>query len=152
MNVEALTSSSSAQASFLAAQASGSAAAPSAAQIQNDRNLLEQSKVTKGKTSAPRAATPAEIKKAASQFEAIILRQLLAPSIEPVMSGSMGGGKDSGGGVYGYMLTDVLATSLSQGGGLGWGRLLEKQLSSTRPGADINSSTILKHPTKTSPL
>ena len=72
---------------------------------------------------------PAAIKKAASQFEAIILRQLLAPSIEPMMSGGLGGAQGSaGGGMYGYMLTDTLATSLSQGGGLGLARMLEKQL------------------------
>ncbi len=71
---------------------------------------------------------PAAIKKAASQFEAIILRQLLAPSVEPMMSGSLGGAKDSGGSMYGFMLTDTLANSLAQGGGLGLARILERQL------------------------
>jgi flagellar protein FlgJ len=83
---------------------------------------------------------PAAIKKAASQFEAIILRQLLAPSIEPIMSGGSGESQDSAAGVYGYMLTDTLATSLAQGGGLGLARMLEKQLAprglATEPGRD----------------
>lgn len=80
------------------------------------------------------AAAAAERKKqggvAAKQFEAIILRQLLSPAIEPMMNSGLGGaeGGSSGGGVYGYMLTDVLANSLSQGGGLGLSRILEKQL------------------------
>jgi flagellar protein FlgJ len=67
---------------------------------------------------------------AAKQFEAIILRQLLAPAIEPMMSSGLEGKSTggSGGGVYGYMLTDTLANSLSQGGGLGLSRILEKQL------------------------
>jgi len=66
---------------------------------------------------------------AARQFEAIILRQLLTPAIEPMMSNGLGGeGSSSGGGVYGYLVTDVLANSLSQGGGLGLSRMLEKQL------------------------
>ena len=76
--------------------------------------------------------TPEDVKKVATQFEAIIVRQLLKPAIDPIMSGgsggqggAMGGG---GGGVYGYLLTDVLAGSLSEGGQLGFARLIEKQL------------------------
>ncbi|MBL9205553.1 MAG: rod-binding protein [Opitutaceae bacterium] len=84
---------------------------------------------------AGRVATPADVKKAASQFEAIILRQLLTPAIEPIMSGGLGGAGGSGGGVYGYMLTDVLATSLSQGGGLGLAQMLSRQL--TPPGKGL---------------
>ncbi len=79
----------------------------------------------------PAQPTPADVKKVAGQFEAIMLRQLLGPSIEPMMSGGLGGSGSSGGsggGVYGYMLTDVLCTSLGASGGLGLGRMLEKQL------------------------
>lgn len=78
----------------------------------------------------PEKPGAADIKKAAGQFEAIMLRQLLAPSIEPMMSGGLGGdkGSGSGGGVYGYLLTDVLCNSLGASGGLGLGRMLEKQL------------------------
>jgi flagellar protein FlgJ len=82
------------------------------------------------------AATPAQkatqqTRTAARQFEAIILRQLLTPAIEPLMSHGLAGnsaGNAGGGGVYGYLVTDVLANSLSQGGGLGLARVLEKQL------------------------
>ena len=74
-----------------------------------------------------------DIKKVAAQFEAIIVRQLLKPAIDPIMnggsSGSQGGAvSGGGGGVYGYLLTDVLANSLSQGGKLGFSQLIEKQL------------------------
>lgn len=140
MNVEALSTASSARAALIAAQVSGASGQPSAAQILSDRNTLAQKDLVSNKPTGPKPVTPADIKKAASQFEAIILRQLLAPTIEPVMSGGMGGGQSSGGGVYGYMMTDVLANSLAQGGGLGWGHMLEKQLSSTTRGADIKSS------------
>ncbi len=80
------------------------------------------------------SAKPAasDVKKAASQFEAIILRQLLKPSIEPMMSGGgseSGPGAGGGGSVYAYMLTDTLANSLSSAGGLGLSRMLEKQFS-----------------------
>ena len=140
MNVEALSTASSARAALIAAQVSSPSGQPTAAQIQSDRNTLAQNDVAGTKPSGTKTPTPAEVKKAASQFEAIILRQLLEPTIEPVMSGGMGGEKSSGGGVYGYMMTDVLANSLAQGGGLGWARMLEKQLSSTPRGADIKSS------------
>ncbi len=87
----------------------------------------------------PEQPSAADVKKAASQFEAIILRQLLAPSIEPMMNGGLGGtGGGSGGGVYGYMLTDVLAGSLGSAGGLGLGAMLEKQLSPRAPAPDAS--------------
>ncbi|HRE80368.1 MAG TPA: rod-binding protein [Opitutaceae bacterium] len=81
--------------------------------------------------SAKQAQTSEDIKKAAGQFEAIILRQLLTPAIEPLMSGGLAGGggaASGGGGVYGYMLTDTLADSLSKGGGLGLTQMLSRQL------------------------
>lgn len=94
----------------------------------------------------PAKPTPADVKKAAGQFEAIILRQLLGPSIEPMMSGGLGGsGSSSGGGggsVYGYMLTDTLCSSLGASGGLGIARMLEKQLAPPAPAttdADVSS-------------
>ncbi len=81
-----------------------------------------------GKSNPTGCNPPADIKRAASQFEAIILRQLLTPTIEPLMNGGLGGAGGSGGGVYGYMLTDVLADSLSKGGGLGLTQMLSRQL------------------------
>jgi peptidoglycan hydrolase FlgJ len=99
------------------------------------------------------AHDPAAIKKAASSFEAIILRQLLAPAIEPMMSGGMGGGAQGpaagGGGVYGYMLTDTLANSLSQGGGFGLARMLEKQLTPRGTATDNTDSGQTHVPQKT---
>jgi flagellar protein FlgJ len=86
--------------------------------------------------SAPKPKpTPAEVAKAAQQFEAIMVRQLLAPSIEPMMSGGLGGdsGSGGGGGVYGYMLTDVLASSITQGGGIGLSDVISRQLSPATP-------------------
>lgn len=76
-----------------------------------------------GKPQALRNLPEAEqIKAAAGQFEAIILRQLLQESM-----GKLAG--DGGpGNVYGFMLTDVLANKLSEGGGLGLGSILEQQL------------------------
>jgi flagellar protein FlgJ len=113
MNVSAVNSSASTAANIAAMQALR------ADQASTGVNTLKSTNSSRD---------PTAIKKAATQFEAIILRQLLSPSIEPMMSGGLGGAKDSGGSMYGYMLTDTLATSLSQGGGLGLARMLEKQL------------------------
>jgi flagellar protein FlgJ len=113
MNVSAINSSSSTAASIATMQA-----------LRADQASAGEN--TPKSTNSGR--DPAAIKKASSQFEAIILRQLLAPSMESMMSGGLGGAQGTGGGMYGYMLTDTLATSLSQGGGLGLARMLEKQL------------------------
>lgn len=69
--------------------------------------------------------TPAEQTKAvAGQFEAIMLRQFLQESVGSMM----GSGKEAGGSVYGYLLTDVFASQLSAGGGLGLTKVIEQQL------------------------
>jgi flagellar protein FlgJ len=132
MNVSAIGSASSSAASIATMQALRADQASSGLNTSKSKDSSRD---------------PAAIKKAASQFEAIILRQLLAPSIEPMMSGGLGGSKDSGGSMYGYMLTDTLATNLAQGGGLGLARMLEKQLTPKSAAADItdNGQTVA-HP------
>lgn len=68
---------------------------------------------------------PAEQRQAvAEQFEAILVRQFLQPSLGSLM----GDGQAGGGGVYGYMLTDTLAQKLTEGGGLGLAPVLARQL------------------------
>ena len=67
-----------------------------------------------------------QIKAVAGQFEAIMLRQFLQESVSGMMGGESGGASGS---VYGYMLTDVLAGKLSEGGGLGLSKILQHQLS-----------------------
>lgn len=142
MNIPGLTSNPSVRAALLAAQAGGASAQPTAAQLEQDRKTLQASNAAAAQPTGARPVTPADVKKAASQFEAIIIRQLLEPSISPIMSGGLGGAQGSGGGIYGYMLTDVLANSFSQGGGLGWAKLLEKQLSSNPSGADNENNAL----------
>lgn len=84
--------------------------------------------------------SPADLQKAAKQFEAIMVRQLLKPAIEPMMNGGGalgaaggggGGGQGGGGGIYGYLLTDTLANSMTQGGGLGLASVISRQLAPT---------------------
>ena len=74
----------------------------------------------------------------AQQFEAILLRQLLAPALK-TMPGS-------GNGIYGYMLTDAFAQKLSAGRGLGLASVLERQFAprsengSAAPAASTSSA------------
>lgn len=81
-----------------------------------------------GKASALRNLPKGEqIKAAAGQFEAIILRQLLQDSVGKIM------GQGPTANTYGYLLTDTLANKLTEGGGLGLSSVLAKQLT-PRPG------------------
>jgi flagellar protein FlgJ len=66
-----------------------------------------------------------QVKAAAGQFEAILVRQFLEQSVGNLLGGESGGPAAN---VYGYLLTDVLANQLTAGGGLGLGGILEKQL------------------------
>jgi peptidoglycan hydrolase FlgJ len=104
MNIDALNSLSSSPAAAMAALASPAAT---------------------GGTAKPTATTDAQRKKAAAQFEAILVRQLLSQSVGSMM----GGTGHTSGMIYGDLMTDVLAQKLTSGKGLGLGRMIEKQLS-----------------------
>lgn len=79
-----------------------------------------------------------QVKAAAGQFEAILLRQFLQESVGKIMGGEAGG---AGAGVYSYLLTDVLAAKLSEGGGLGLGRVIEQQLSPRHPAFAVTDAS-----------
>ncbi|OAM88645.1 hypothetical protein OH491_10935 [Termitidicoccus mucosus] len=89
------------------------------------RELSSTPAVTAARGGGAAAASSADAKKVARQFEAILLRQLLKPALDPLMSGSAG----SGAGVYGYILADTLADTMSRAGGMGVGQVMEQQLS-----------------------
>ena len=63
-----------------------------------------------------------QVRAAAGQFEAILIRQLLQDSVGKIA------GEGASGNVYGFMLTDVIANKLSEGGGLGLSGMLQQQL------------------------
>jgi Rod binding domain-containing protein len=74
--------------------------------------------------SALRNASPAEQRAAvATQFEAILVRQLLGKTMN-----SMLGHEGAAAGVYGDLLTDTIAQQLTAGRGLGLSGMIEKQL------------------------
>jgi Rod binding domain-containing protein len=59
-----------------------------------------------------------------AQFEAILVRQLLGPT----MASMLGGEGGAVAGVYGDLLASTMASQLTAGRGLGLGRMLESQL------------------------
>ena len=96
------------------------------------RPLAASALTSAGAAASSARPSPADLQKASRQFEAILVRQMIGPAIEPMMSGgSLGGseGSGSGGGVYAYMLTDVLSNSITTGGGLGLSAVISRQLS-----------------------
>jgi Rod binding domain-containing protein len=83
-------------------------------------------------TSPATAAAPSEVKKvdpalveAARQFEAIFVRQLLAPMEK---SQGLGNEKQAGAGIYGSMVTGALADNATRGDGLGLAALILETL------------------------
>jgi len=93
-----------------------------------------------GKPQALRNLPQAEqVKAAAGQFEAIILRQLLTESVGKIM------GQGPSANTYGFMLTDVLANKLTEGGGLGISGMLAQQLT---PRASLAEATAPEEETK----
>lgn len=81
---------------------------------------------------------------AAEQFEAVLVRQLLGDALKPLLGGELGGEKMPGNDVYQYLVTDVVAQSVAQGGGLGIAKMLVPHLSAkgaTAAAADTKTST-----------
>jgi Rod binding domain-containing protein len=71
----------------------------------------------------PSKAKDAALKRAAEEFEGVLLRQIL----QTAKIGGKGGEKG-----YGAMAVDALATGLQAGGGLGLARAIEQALSSAQ--------------------
>jgi Rod binding domain-containing protein len=89
-------------------------------------NSIAASAPTQFNAAAVRNATPAAQRAAvASQFEAVLIRQLLGPTVSKMLSS---GESSAAGNVYGDLLADSLAQQLSAGRGLGLGRFIEQQL------------------------
>lgn len=68
--------------------------------------------------------TAEEVSKAAKQFEAILVRQFIEPTVNSMFA-SAGGGP--GGESYAYFMVDSLASQIAEGGGLGLSSILEMQ-------------------------
>jgi len=101
---------------------------PSSAAVQTGLvNDAARARAAKLHGAALRAASPAEQRAAvASQFEAVLVRQLLGKTMTSMLGS--GSGDSTAGSVYGDMITDTLAQQLTAGRGLGLGRMIEQQL------------------------
>ena len=76
----------------------------------------------------------AKLASASAEFEALLLRQFLTEALKPMTEGG-----DTFGGtspVYGYFITDTLATSLSQSGAFGYSNLIQAQLAGKTPASN----------------
>ncbi len=82
-------------------------------------NTVDASSKVKGKSSEDDGVQTAEVSR---QFEAILLRQFLGESMKPLLEGGPAGQ------VYGYLLTDSLADTMTKAGGLGLSNILQAQL------------------------
>ncbi len=78
-----------------------------------------------------------QAKDAAQKFEAIFLRQMLSGLEKTNKIGQGGGSKSSGsaGGIYGSMMVNSLADSISQSGGVGLADVILRALQGTPTGA-----------------
>ena len=89
----------------------------------NARAMMVPMDLAQNQTSSSSKAS--DVKKVSQQFEAILMRQFLSKSVSSMMDSE----NSPSGDVYGYFLTDVLSQKLAEGGGLGVGKVLERQLS-----------------------
>lgn len=74
------------------------------------------------KTSPADTQKPEDVRRVSQQFESILLRQFLTESMKSLLE------EGPSGQVYGYMVTDTLADSISKGGGLGLCSIIQSQL------------------------
>lgn len=88
-------------------------------------------------TLAPKAAQPqpsAEIKKAASEFEAMMIAQMLAPMFENLSGGEFGGG--AGEEMFRPMLVEQYAKGIAKNGGIGLSDVVAREMLRMQGGAN----------------
>jgi flagellar protein FlgJ len=114
----------------------------------NPLSSVDRTHAAQLRGAALRNASPAEQRVAvAAQFEAILVRQLLGPT----MTKMLGTGEGAAASVYGDMLTDTLATQLTAGPGLGLGRMMVQQLTPRGERAAVPAPASAAHPTEVQP-
>lgn len=76
---------------------------------------------------AGKAGANAELVDATQKFEAVFLRQFLGDALKPILHATPGS-QGPGSGFYQYMMTDVIASSLTSQEQFGMASLLQMQL------------------------
>ncbi len=88
-------------------------------------------------TTAPIKDDATKIAESSRQFEAMLVRQVLADTFKP--TSATGGRLAPGADIYQGFVTDIVADHISQGGSLGISSLLQSQLQpSTKPHTVLN--------------
>lgn len=80
-----------------------------------------------GADAGAKTKEPQKLKEATEQFEAILIRQYLSEAMQPLFDDSMMG-QSSGSHMYQYMITDAMASELSDNSTFGVASLLQMQL------------------------
>jgi flagellar protein FlgJ len=75
----------------------------------------------------PKLSEADKITEASRQFEAVLLRQILADATKTVFKSSVNAASSSDG-IYQDMITNTLADKISRAGGFGLSRVLNQQL------------------------
>src|SRR5262245_52029565 len=68
-----------------------------------------------------------KIAEVSRQFEAVLLRQILAQAQKPLFKSSFDNAESSSNSIYQDMITQQLADRISHGGSFGFAKVLEKQ-------------------------
>jgi peptidoglycan hydrolase FlgJ len=84
-----------------------------------------------------------KIAEASRQFEAVLLRQFLSESQKPVITSEFTDNSTASG-IYQDFITNQMADSLSRGGGIGFAKSFERQL--TPHAASQNAPKKISHP------
>ena len=95
---------------------------PVAANVQID--ALKSSDALSSIKASQTKDDPEKVAEVSQQFEAILMRQFLSESMKSLLQDG------SSGQVYGYMLTDSLAGTMTKAGGFGLSNILQAQLHS----------------------
>ena len=99
-----------------------------------------------GKADAPKTEAPdPKVLKAARDFEAIFVRQMLK-SLEKTTAAGCGTQASAGEKTYGSMIVDTLSESMSKAGGLGLAEVIAKSFAVQHPALTAKAATEAAEP------
>lgn len=78
-------------------------------------------------SSGAKSAEPQELKEASQKFESLLLQQFLGQALKPLLHDSLGSNAP-GAHIYQHMMTETIASQLSQEESFGFASLLQMQL------------------------
>lgn len=91
--------------------------------------------------------TGQDLAKTTKEFESIFLRKFLGDALQPLLH-STPGASAPGAGIYRYMVTDALASQLSESGDFGFSSLLQMQLAGKGESRTETPAAVSQPPTE----